>query len=126
MVALALEAAPQLTWRDLQHLVVLTSNPRPLLAEPGWQTNSLGRAVSHKFGYGLLDAGQLVRRAANWSLVPEQTICETRLKAAGAELGAGQQTSLTLITDGCDNTASSVTRPGSATSLRRAVTLRSP
>ena len=67
-----------------------------------------------------------MRRAANWSLVPEQTICETRLKAAGAELGAGQQTSLTLITDGCDNTASSVTRPGSATSLRRAVTLRSP
>ena len=69
-----------------------------------------------------------MRRAANWSLVPEQRICETRLEAAGAELGAGagQQTSLTLITDGCDNTASSVTRPGSATSLRRAVTLRSP
>ena len=111
VVALALEAAPQLTWRDLQHLVVLTSNPRPLLGEPGWQTNSLGRAVSHKFGYGLLDAGLLVRRAANWSLVPEQRICETRLEAAGAGLGAGagQQTSLTLITDGCDNTASSVT-----------------
>ena len=37
VVALALEAAPQLTSRDLQHLVVLTSNPRSLLAEPGWQ-----------------------------------------------------------------------------------------
>ena len=53
-MALALEAKPSLTWRDLQHLVVITSNPQPLMAESGWAKNSLGRLVSHKFDDWLL------------------------------------------------------------------------
>ena len=108
--ALALEANPGLTWRDLQHLVVLTSNPQPLLVEAGWQHNSLGRLVSHKFGYGLLDAGKLVRTALNWTSVPRQKYCETRTENVGRELARGVGTSLTvsLITDGCDNSANTV------------------
>ena len=108
--ALALEAAPDLTWRDLQHLVVITSDPRPLMSESGWRHNSLGRLVSHKFGYGLLDAEHLVRRAANWSNVPDQRICETRLETVNTELGAGvgSESSVSMITDGCDNSVNSV------------------
>ena len=48
------EANPELTWRDLQHLVVMTSNPKPLMHEKGWMRNAVGRQFSHKFGYGLL------------------------------------------------------------------------
>ena len=43
--ALALEANPNLTWRDMQHLVVFTSRPDPL-PENGWITNGIGRKGS--------------------------------------------------------------------------------
>ena len=107
---MALEARPGLSWRDLQYLILLSSNPRPLQAESGWQANSLGRLVSHKFGYGLLDAGSLVRMALNWTNVPGQRICETRLEAEPREIPAsvGSSLSVSLITDGCDNSASGV------------------
>lgn len=73
--ALALEANPTLTWRDLQYLVVLTSNPEPLQKENGWIYNGVRRKVSHKFGYGLMDAGQMVSLAEKWTPVPSQHIC---------------------------------------------------
>ncbi|XP_026720758.1 proprotein convertase subtilisin/kexin type 4 isoform X2 [Athene cunicularia] len=53
MVALALEANPALTWRDLQHLVLGSSRPAHLQAED-WAPNGAGRWVSHYYGYGLL------------------------------------------------------------------------
>ena len=110
--ALALEAAPNLTWRDLQHLIVLTSNPKPLLAESGWQTNSLGRLFSHKFGYGLLDAGKLVQRALTWFNVPSQKKCETRIESEVREIPRGglvdRNLTVSLITDGCANTDNNV------------------
>ena len=49
--ALALEANPDLTWRDMQYLVVMSSRADPLKEEPGWQRNGAGRQFSHKFGY---------------------------------------------------------------------------
>lgn len=52
--ALALEANPSLTWRDMQYLVVLTSRSAPLEKEAGWITNGVKRKVSHKFGMPFL------------------------------------------------------------------------
>nr|CAD7461031.1 unnamed protein product [Timema tahoe] len=49
IVALALQANPDLTWRDVQYLVVLTSRPAPLRREAGWVTNGANR----KGGYPL-------------------------------------------------------------------------
>lgn len=43
IAALALEANPNLTWRDLQHLVVMTSRPDPLVKEEGWYVNGVQR-----------------------------------------------------------------------------------
>ena len=40
--ALALEANPNLTWRDMQHLVVFTSRPDPL-RDTNWVTNGIGK-----------------------------------------------------------------------------------
>uniref|UniRef100_A0A663N1L5 Proprotein convertase subtilisin/kexin type 4 n=1 Tax=Athene cunicularia TaxID=194338 RepID=A0A663N1L5_ATHCN len=53
MVALALEANPALTWRDLQHLVLGSSRPAHLQAED-WAPNGAGRWGDHYYGYGLL------------------------------------------------------------------------
>lgn len=43
LVALALEANPNLTWRDVQYLVVMTSKSEPLEKESGWATNGVKR-----------------------------------------------------------------------------------
>jgi len=75
LCALALEANPSLTWRDMQHIVVLTSNPAPLFAGArDWTTNGVGRNVSHIFGFGLMDAGAMVTLAKKWTPVPDQEV----------------------------------------------------
>lgn len=73
--ALALEANPNLTWRDMQHIVVRTARPQNLIATD-WKVNGVGRHVSHSFGYGLMDAYAMVQMARNWTAVPEQHKCE--------------------------------------------------
>jgi len=71
ILALALEANPALGWRDMQHLLVRTSRKRLLHADD-WRQNSLGRDYSHRYGYGLIDAGALVELAHGWRPVPPQ------------------------------------------------------
>uniref|UniRef100_A0A8D3A6V2 Furin (paired basic amino acid cleaving enzyme) b n=1 Tax=Scophthalmus maximus TaxID=52904 RepID=A0A8D3A6V2_SCOMX len=74
IIALALEANMNLTWRDMQHLVVRTSRPGHLSAGD-WKTNGVGRRVSHSYGYGLLDAGAMVALALNWTTLGPQHQC---------------------------------------------------
>ena len=66
--------SPRLTWRDMQHLVVLTSRPEPL-NQQGWETNGVGRKVSHSFGYGLMHTAALVNLARHWTTVPPFVKC---------------------------------------------------
>ena len=65
--------SPTLTWRDVQYLLVYTSNPRPLMENKGkWYKNGAGLWVSNQFGFGAVDAEAIVRRARRWINVPEQ------------------------------------------------------
>nr|KAF6355692.1 proprotein convertase subtilisin/kexin type 1 [Myotis myotis] len=75
--ALALEANPNLTWRDMQHLVVWTSEYDPLANNPGWKKNGAGLMVNSRFGFGLLNAKALVDLAdpRTWNSVPEKKEC---------------------------------------------------
>lgn len=75
--ALALEQNPNLTWRDMQHLVVWTSEYDPLANNPGWKKNGAGLMVNSRFGFGLLNAKALVDLAdpKTWKTVPEKKIC---------------------------------------------------
>lgn len=59
----------------MQHLVLRTANPTPLLKNPGWSKNGVGRYISNQFGYGLMDAAALVKLARMWRTVPEQHMC---------------------------------------------------
>ena len=59
------------TWRDMQYLIAYTSN-RELLSDGGWHTNGAGLKVSHKFGFGAIDAEAMVTRAKRWIKVPTQ------------------------------------------------------
>ncbi|KAK4053752.1 pheromone processing endoprotease [Microbotryomycetes sp. JL201] len=70
--ALVLEARPDLTWRDMQHLCVRTAvqvNPE----DPDWQMTASGRFYNHKYGFGKLDAYAIVEAARTWDLVKPQT-----------------------------------------------------
>ncbi|CAD6196196.1 unnamed protein product [Caenorhabditis auriculariae] len=100
IVALALEANPNLTWRDLQHIVIRTAKPINLRAGD-WVTNGVGRNVSHSFGYGLMDAGAMVKMAKNWRRVDEQHRCRQFYPARFKTIPHGNRLQLQLYTDGC-------------------------
>ena len=79
IVALALEVNPELNWRDVQHLTVRTSRPRGKLEARDWSDNGVGLSFSHSFGFGLMDAGAMVKLAKRWKTVPEQKICAIKV-----------------------------------------------
>ncbi|AWP07186.1 putative proprotein convertase subtilisin/kexin type 5 isoform 2 [Scophthalmus maximus] len=74
IIALALEANPLLSWRDVQHIIVKTSRAGHLSA-PDWKTNAAGYNVSHLYGFGLMDAEAMVKEAERWRQVPSQHVC---------------------------------------------------
>ncbi|XP_066585084.1 furin-like protease kpc-1 isoform X2 [Prorops nasuta] len=98
--ALALEANSELTWRDMQHIVVRTAKPANLKA-PDWVTNGVGRNVSHSFGYGLMDATAMVHLARKWRTVPEQHRCEVSAPHTGRQIPPRSQLTLQLHVKEC-------------------------
>ena len=70
-------ASPNLTWRDVQHIIVLTSR-KDHLKSPSWTTNGAGLQFSHRFGFGMLNAAAIVNRALHWVTVPERLNCSVR------------------------------------------------
>ena len=63
--------SPDLSWRDVQYLVVYTSDTTKL-PEQSFIRNGAGLNVSSKFGFGAIDAEAMVTRASHWINVPEQ------------------------------------------------------
>lgn len=70
-VALALSARPELTWRDLQYLMVETAVPVSE-NDGSWQNLPSGRKFSHDWGFGKVDTYSLVQRARTWHMVKPQ------------------------------------------------------
>ncbi|XP_045511853.1 furin-like protease 1 isoform X1 [Pieris brassicae] len=95
--ALALQANKELTWRDMQHIVVRTARPERLSTGGEWRVNGVGRNVSHSFGYGLLDAAGMVRLARSWKTVPPQRRCE--LAASTPQRAVPPKSSISLRLD---------------------------
>lgn len=102
--ALALEANPNLTWRDMQHLVVLTSKRNKLYDElHKWKSNGRGLEYNHLFGFGVLDAGAMVREARDWITVPERFHCVAAVTTEPAYPipPPGEMLTIQLTTDAC-------------------------
>lgn len=108
IIALALEANRNLTWRDVQHLVVETAKPKYLNALD-WKTNGVGKRVSHAFGFGLMDAAQFVIRAQTWLTVPEQRIChQNDPKILPRVFKRHERVFIQMRVDGCMNTENEI------------------
>lgn len=73
IIALVLEANPNLGWRDVQHITVRNSHVANLRATD-WRINGVGRNFSHSYGYGIMDTSAMVTMARNWTNAPEQKI----------------------------------------------------
>lgn len=135
--ALALEANPNLNWRDLQHLTVLTSSRNSLfdgrcrelpdlkvpdvkrqLVKPvdansncsrfEWQMNGVGLEYNHLFGYGVLDAAEMVLLAKAWKTVPPRFHCEAASVTIPHEIPQNDQLVLELNTQACAGTSTEI------------------
>lgn len=109
--ALALEANPNLTWRDIQHLTVLTSKRNSLYDGKNrfhWNVNGVGLEYNHLFGYGVLDAGAMVTMAKDWKTVPSRYHCDAGFTDKVYPILTDKPQVLTLETNSCKGANSEV------------------
>jgi len=69
VVALMLDANPNLTWRDVQYILMQTAD----LNDPTdteWAANAAGYMFNPKYGFGRVDAAEAVKYASAWTGVP--------------------------------------------------------
>ncbi|MGK7904369.1 MAG: S8 family serine peptidase [Hormoscilla sp.] len=72
VIALMLEVNPQLTSRDVQHILVETAQKNDPDDDDEWSENGAGYHVNHKYGFGAIDAEAAVELARNWTSVGEE------------------------------------------------------
>jgi kexin len=108
MIALMLSVRPDLTWRDVQYLLMITAIPVST-HDPDWKRTAAGRMFNHKFGYGNLDAFALVEAAKDFKSLGPQTFFYPAVVTVDESIpysGKGVSSVLTVTED--DMTAPSV------------------
>jgi len=73
--ALVLEANPELSYRDVMHITARTARIPNLSETKGWIINGAGHHVNDRYGFGVLDVGQMTALAQNWTNVPQRYEC---------------------------------------------------
>ena len=77
VIALMLEANPNLTWRDVQAILATTSqkvDPN----DSSWTDNAAGISHSYKYGFGLINAHDAVISAIDWTNLGNETMQSTK------------------------------------------------
>ncbi len=85
VVALMLEANPQLSWRDVQHVLVESAR-KVHPASPQWEVNGAGYDINYDFGFGAVDATAAVTLAETWTPVGEEVSATTGTVQVGVTL----------------------------------------
>jgi len=71
--SLILDANPDLTWRDVQHILIETAQQpeasNPEQTDSGWITNGGGYQFHPGYGFGVIDAEAAVEAAQDWTPV---------------------------------------------------------
>jgi len=74
VIAIILQANPQLSWRDIQYILALTATHNDPNC-PSWQVNSNQIWYSSFYGFGRINAGLAIEAAKNWTkLDPESSV----------------------------------------------------
>jgi subtilisin-like proprotein convertase family protein len=78
ILALVLQANPNLGWRDVQEILIRSATQNDA-ADADWSTNSAGFTFNHKYGSGLVNAQAAVTLATNWvNLGPQVQVSVVR------------------------------------------------
>ncbi|RWS00780.1 Neuroendocrine convertase 1-like protein, partial [Dinothrombium tinctorium] len=95
IIALTLEA------KDVQHLIVNTSDFKPLNGTE-WKRNGAGLMYNSQFGFGLIDAEAMVKAALSWVNVPPKTNCYTPIqKSFQQHIPIGKSVIVDFDSNGC-------------------------
>lgn len=86
--ALVLSANPDLTYRDVQHILLLSARQLPN-GDVDLHENGAGLVVSHNTGYGLVNAGNAVDLARRWTSLPKAVSSMTTISEPGNIPDAG-------------------------------------
>jgi subtilisin-like proprotein convertase family protein len=68
VVALMLQANPNLSWRDVEHILVHSAR-RNDPEDFDWTRNGAGLMVNHRYGFGAVDAAAAMAMATSWTPV---------------------------------------------------------
>ena len=82
VVALMLQANPNLTWRDVRAILAGTArknNP----TDSGWSTNNAGYHINDNYGFGVVDASAAVTAAKTWTNLPAEKEYQGPLRSPG-------------------------------------------
>ena len=109
VVALMLEVNPDLTWRDVQAILVETSSTVSDNTDTSRTTNGGGFVHSNLYGYGIVNASAAVDAAETWeSLCPEMMLVDDSGEVnltIGDSLTEFVQSSITLSVENITNFA---------------------
>lgn len=89
-VALALSVRPDLSWRDVQYLVIEAAVPIHL-DDGDWQDTKIGKKFSHTFGYGKMDTWHFVDAAKTWKSVKPQAWYHSPWLSVQHDIPQGEQ-----------------------------------
>ena len=68
VIALMLQANPNLGWRDVRVILAITARINDFsVTDSEWFTNGAGFPVNHKYGFGVVDADAAVALAKTWT-----------------------------------------------------------
>ncbi|PIK52927.1 hypothetical protein BSL78_10176, partial [Apostichopus japonicus] len=100
LFALILQANPNLTWRDLQHIISQGCFiPSPM--EDGWHINGAGFHLNHMVGFGVLDAGKMVELALKWEPVGKRRKCIVKNQEIELAVEQGHSRRQSMEITGC-------------------------
>ena len=85
VVALMLQANPNLGWRDVQEILIRTAR-RNHPTDAGWAQNGAGLWFNHKYGAGLVNARAAVDMAQAWSNLGPQLLRTATGTGGGATI----------------------------------------
>lgn len=87
VIALMLEARPDLTARDVQYILV-NSSRRIDASDPGWSQNNGGTGfwINDKYGFGMVDATAAVNLARTWTKVRPQISATSGVVNSGVSI----------------------------------------
>lgn len=76
VIALMLQVAPNLSWRDVYSILASTARQTDTL-DDSWGVNSAGFHHSNKYGFGIVDAHAAVEAARQWENLPQEIFLST-------------------------------------------------